>query len=133
LNNQIKSKQNIPLVTKTVCSDENTFPKLTMKEGKTQPSLVKPVVIKKEIKEKNIDKTQELQTTFKAGTFRLLDESDIYNSVNGDVLFTWEKGKSFTSGVMTQNWVKITGYFVDKKWTSATQALWIKKVNTKKR
>ncbi len=70
---------------------------------------------------------------FKAATFRLEKNSNIYNMIDGDILYTWDKNRSFTSGIMTQNWIKITGYFVNKKWVKAEDELWIKKVNIVKR
>lgn len=86
-----------------VCEDDNKFPKLVMKE-------------------KYEDKIQ----TFKAASFRLLTESIIYDGINGKKVDKWEKYTSFTSNKKTKTWIKITGYFVDKKWRSARQNLWIK-------
>jgi predicted RNase H-like nuclease (RuvC/YqgF family) len=70
---------------------------------------------------------------FEATTFRLKSASDIYDGIDGDVLFTWEKSRSFTSTIMSAKWIKITGYFVDKKWQAAPQELWVEKENAIKR
>lgn len=80
-----------------------------------------------------IKENAEIIETFKASPFRLNSASDIYDSINGNVVYKWEDKTSFTSSVMTQNWIKITGYFVDKKWQRSDKELWVKKINTIKR
>ena len=60
-------------------------------------------------------------------TFRTLNEAEIYDRPEGNVVQKWEKGRSFTSYMESGEWVKITGYFVDKKWTEAEKELWIKR------
>ncbi len=104
LKNQINSNQN-----ENRCIESNPFPKLVMKE--------------------NVETTEN----FKASAFRLSVESDIYDSIDGNVVYKWEEKTSFTSSIMTQNWIKITGYFVDKKWQKAEEELWVKKINVIKR
>ena len=71
--------------------------------------------------------------TFKASNFRLSEDSKIYNAIDGKVIDTWEIETSFTSGTMTQDWIKITGYFIDRKWLKAKKDMWIKKNHIKKR
>jgi hypothetical protein len=92
-----------------VCKDDNPFPKLIMKE------------------------TTEKEENFKASAFRLNIDSNIYDSINGKVVYKWESKTSFTSSVMTQKWIKITGYFTNKVWKKADEELWVKKTNTIKR
>ena len=53
--------------------------------------------------------------------------------VSKAVIYKWENKSSFTSSLMTENWIKITGYFVDKQWKKAAEELWVKKINTIKR
>ncbi len=65
--------------------------------------------------------------------FRTKRDAKIYNAINGKIVTRWEKGTSFTSYIESGEWIKITGYFVDKKWTKATRELWIKKVDAKER
>ncbi len=60
-------------------------------------------------------------------TFRTLREADIYDKPDGVKIARWEKGRSFTSYIESGEWVKITGYFINRKWTSAKKGLWIKK------
>jgi len=116
----------IKLSQKEVCKDNNPFPSLMMKE----PAL------KKELNKTKIDKvTLDLEKNIitKAATFRLNKESEIYDDINGNILFLWEDKTSFTSLQMTENWIKISGYFVDKKWQKSKKDLWVKKLNTIKR
>ena len=104
------------------------------KNIKTKENRIKSLEnkLKQESKEKALD-IIEKQIISKASTFRIVTDSDIYNSINGDILFQWQKGRSFTSNITTQNWIKITGYFTDKKWKRASKELWMKKTNTVKR
>ena len=60
-------------------------------------------------------------------TFRTLNEADIYDKPGGKKIDRWEKGRSFTSYMDAGEWVKITGYFIDRKWTKANRDLWIKR------
>ena len=66
-------------------------------------------------------------TTTRPKTFRTLREAVIYNKPGGVQIDKWEKGRSFTSYIESGNWIKITGYFVNKKWTKAQKEMWIKK------
>lgn len=63
----------------------------------------------------------------KAKTYRTKKKADIYNAPNGSKISTWEKGRSFTSYISEDKWIKITGFFIDKKWTKAEEEMWIKK------
>ncbi|MCW8895067.1 MAG: hypothetical protein OQK48_06905 [Sulfurimonas sp.] len=93
---------------KKICKKENVFPKLMMK--------------------------QEVTTTkFKARPFRLKIDSDIYDSIDGNKIDEWSKGTSFTSNEKTDAWVKITGYFVNKKWKKSQKDMWIKKSQVSQR
>jgi len=62
----------------------------------------------------------------KASAYRLLIDADIYDGIDGKVMDNWEARTSFTSSQRTALWVKITGYFVDKRWQKAKRSLWIK-------
>jgi len=63
---------------------------------------------------------------FKASAFRLISDAKIYNKPNGLLLDVWEKNRSFTSGERTKNWIKITGYFVDKIWRKSKEDYWVR-------
>ena len=120
-----KMKNNLIISKKeeVVCAEDNKFPKLIMKDSlKDKISTSEKTSIQKEIKKK-----------VKASTFRLKVDSDIYGSLNGDIIYHWKKGTSFTSYMMTENWIKITGHFNAGQWGRAKEELWIKKVNIIKR
>jgi chromosome segregation ATPase len=69
-----------------------------------------------------------------SGTYRLKHDSKIYDAIDGKVVDTWEKQRSFTSAYYQDGWVKVTGYFVDKKWQSAKdKSLWIKRKDAYRR
>jgi hypothetical protein len=98
------------------CEDESPFPDLMMKDE-----------YKKELPNKN-----EI-ITFKASAFRLKTDSVIYDAANGKKIDLWEKGTSFTSNSMMDGWIKISGYFVKRKWKKAQKELWVKSAQTIKR
>jgi len=93
------------------CDEANPFPELLMKKAFRNK---KEIINSEEIK------------TFKASTFRLNKNAEIYNDVNGKVVDKWSEGTSFTSSVKTQNWLKITGYFHNKVWMKSSKSIWIK-------
>ncbi|RLA78956.1 MAG: hypothetical protein DRG78_13915, partial [Epsilonproteobacteria bacterium] len=105
----------------------NTMPKLMMKkEFKQEEKVVQKVKTKKVSNDKKI-------ITFKARSFRLNTDSIIYDGINGKKISKWVETTSFTSTQKTDSWIKITGYFVDKKWRSAKKEMWIKKAQVSKR
>jgi len=90
-----------------IIEDENVFPTLQMK--------------------KEFQKNEkEILTVFKASSFRFNKTANIFSSINGKSIDEWEKTTSFTSNVKSKNWVKITGYFVDKVWRASQKELWVK-------
>ncbi len=116
-NNLLKTKDKT--INKLSKNTKNTFPKLMMK---------------KEFEEK-IDKIDPLEkfVTFKASSFHLVHESVIYDAINGKKLDIWVKNTSFTSSIKTASWIKITGYFVNKKWKSAKYEMWVKIAQVEKK
>ncbi|MDQ7045965.1 MAG: hypothetical protein Q9M32_08635 [Sulfurimonas sp.] len=112
IKNKENNKNTLVLVEKEVleCLDENPFPILMMK---------KPL--------------SEKEEQFKASSFRLIKNSSIYDSINGNKIAQWEEKSSFTSNTMSENWIKITGFFVDRQWQKSKESLWIKKENIIKR
>ncbi len=127
--NKEKTIENIVLVK---CEEPNSFPKLLMKKEFLQnDKKVKETVIKKELpkikkivepKKREVEKLER----FKASAFRLNKNALIYDKLNGRKLYEWAEGTSFTSSIKTQNWIKITGYFVDKVWMRSSKEMWIK-------
>lgn len=124
LKNQIKSYQSnneikqVIVTKKAVCEDDNPFPTLIMKEN---------------IQSKE-NRIIEIKTFSKAFTYHLNKTSSIYSDMStNNSVDTWEENTLFTSNIMSQNWVKITGYFVKDIWRKAKKELWIEKENTVKR
>ena len=72
-------------------------------------------------------------TIITPSAYRTSKDAEIYNGINGKVIDKWEKGTSFTSYINADDWIKITGYFVDRKWRKAQKDLWIKKSDAFKR
>lgn len=64
--------------------------------------------------------------TFKPSSFRLKEEADIYSVGGVEKVDRWEAGRSFTSNAKIGSFIKITGYFIDKKWQNSKKELWIK-------
>ena len=84
----------------TELKEKNTFPKLMMKNHTIQ--------------------------YFRASAFRLNKDSNIYNKIDGSVIAQWEVKRSFTSNQRTKNWIKITGYFINKVWQKSQKSMWIR-------
>ncbi len=101
-------------ITKIVAKDESTFPSLVIKESlKSQ-----------------MNKIIELEFPSKALTYRLNKSSNIYSNINAtNIVYRWKENTLFTSNALSQNRVKITGYFKNDKWQKAKKELWIKKIN----
>ncbi|MDA7817443.1 hypothetical protein N9A28_04585 [Sulfurimonas sp.] len=70
--------------------------------------------------------TEDTLITFKATSFHLNTDSIIYNEIDGDKVGKWVESTSFTSSIRTNSWIKITGYFVDRKWRAAKDDMWVK-------
>jgi len=113
LSNQGKAiAQNKKVIKQKVDKDENSFPKLILKDKyKNKNSII----------------------SFKPSPFRLKAESYIFDAPNGLEIDIWNKHRSFTSGTKTSSWTKITGFFIDKKWQKAKQEMWVESKNTVKR
>lgn len=115
----LKSKENIDK-NQFYGNDDNlkkySFPKLLMKEE-----------YRKRLPEG--DKIVE----FKPSAFRLKTDSIIYDDIDGNRIGKWERGRTFTSGAKTNSWIKISGYFVNKKWKKADGEMWVKMAQVVKR
>ena len=57
----------------------------------------------------------------------------IYDGINGKNIDKWVKNTSFTSNKKSANWIQISGYFIDKKWTKAKKQMWVKKAQVIKK
>lgn len=60
--------------------------------------------------------------------YRMKNDGMIYDAPDGKPLFSWEAQRSFTSGMRAGEWIKITGYFVNRKWqaTRENENLWVR-------
>ncbi|WP_321778222.1 hypothetical protein [Sulfurimonas sp.] len=103
-----------------VKKDDNPFPKLMPKGN---------III---VENKIVAKKEQI-ISFKASSFRLKKNSAIYISPNSKKIDDWEKHRTFTSNLGTKSWIKVTGYFINKKWIRAKDAMWIKKTDVYKR
>jgi len=107
---KVKIKENnITCLTNQKLEEKNPFPKLKMK--------------------KEYQDTKSDITFFKASSFKLIKEAKIYDGVEANIVATWEDKTSFTSNQRDNQWIKITGYFVDKQWKPTEKEMWIKSVN----
>jgi predicted RNase H-like nuclease (RuvC/YqgF family) len=120
-----------PQASKEICKDDNPFPALLMKKAKKETKLQNTKTNSEVDAKKQIQEPQIIQTV--PSTYRLNKESKIYDKANGKEVTIWEKSSSFTSKAMTKEWIKISGYFVDKQWVEAKVDLWVEKTNTIKR
>ena len=111
---------------KNICKDDNQFPKLMMKDDTSSHVKIQ------DPKTKDIEIVEEVQET-PPSTYRLNKQSKIYNGVHGKELTTWEDKTSFTSRKLSQNWVNISGYFVERQWVKATVELWVERKNVTQR
>ncbi len=113
INSPKSSKTKTAEVTTTApIIEENKFPKLKMKEDEIP---------------KDVPKEASYSS---AASFRLIADCEVYDSAGGTtIVATWIKGRSFTSNQRTKNWIKVTGYFVDKVWQKAEEELWIEEAN----
>ena len=80
----------------------------------------------KSLEKKEVRLKPETISFVKPATFRLKNTSIIYNKIDGVKIAEWFKNKTFTSNIKSENWVKITGYFVGRKWKKAQKDMWIK-------
>lgn len=142
---------------KTLYVDDNPFPKLMMKDENEIHTTVKKekIVLPHTVGDKPvIDKSptfviadnvcadliiegQSIKSleiiSSEASAYRVKKESSVYDAPQGQIIDVWEENTSFTSNVSTDDWIKITGYFVDKKWRKARKEMWVKKEETLKR
>ena len=79
------------------------------------------------------DEYKATENETRAYAYRLAKDAKIYDAIDGVVVTQWEARTSFTSNKRTKEWIKITGYFVDKVWRPSTKEMWIKSSDTIKR
>lgn len=116
----------------TVCKDDNPFPELMMKEKKSIQPLETEAQMVIEVK-KTPTVVVERIVTEKASVYRMNKEAEIYDAPYGKSIDRWEEKTSFTSNISEGKWIKITGFFVDRKWQKAKEEMWVKTEDTLKR
>jgi len=97
---------------------------LKIQERKKKEKIVVNKVIKK--------RTESIKF-IKPATFRLKSDAFIYDKINGLQIGKWRENRTFTTNIKSENWVKITGYFVGRKWKKAQKDIWIKSTKVFKR
>ncbi len=100
---------------------------LKQKEAKAHIKQKTPMKPKVSVKTKPKKKSSQI------GTYRLLRDAYVYNEADGEILYTWEKGRSFTSSKHTDRMIKVTGYFVNRIWRKAEKDMWVKSENAFRR
>jgi len=138
-NNEVKKVAQETVVVKeiekVVCEEPketNIFPKLVMKneiktqkvETKIQKVEEKVETITQESPEESLSKEEIVSV--EASAYRFKRDAKIYDDINGVEQLSWNEGTSFTSNVRSENWIKITGYFVEKQWLPAVESMWVK-------
>jgi len=99
-------EKSVVCLTNQKLEDNNPFPQLKMK--------------------KEYQRTPSEIEFFTPKSFRVNGEAKIYDGVDSKVIDTWENKTSFTSNQKKKNWIKITGYFVNKNWQASSKEMWIK-------
>lgn len=102
-----ENSKNNQIIKKEECVEDDGFPELMMKN--------------------------DTLVVFEPSAFRLSEEAFVYDGVRGRELEKWEKGTSFTSNAKKGEWIKITGYFVERKWRSAKDEMWVRSKSAIKR
>jgi seryl-tRNA synthetase len=70
--------------------------------------------------------------SFVPTTFEISRKSNIRIGPWKKIVHVWERGKRFTAFNAHKDWVKISGIFIDDKWTKLNKELWIHKSNIKR-
>lgn len=123
---------------KRICLDDNPFPKLMMKDeqASTAPAPKKRLIDKEEVPnslEESMFEDNKEVILENGRTYRLKHESAVYNAPGGEVIAIWEEKTSFTSNIYKGEWIKITGHFINMKWTKSAEEMWVKEKDTVKR
>jgi hypothetical protein len=71
---------------------------------------------------------------FKAAAFETTETVPVRDAPAGNPVTTWEAETSFTSNQKQGGWIRVTGYFVDRKWRpSREESLWIRESKVRKK
>jgi len=118
----LKMIKDMKWFTETIETLENDLNQKKKELSKIQAVKKKEItIVHKVVKQK-----AEMIRFIKPATFRLKNTSIIYNKIDGVKITEWFKNRTFTSNIKSENWVKITGYFVGRKWKKVNEEMWIK-------
>jgi hypothetical protein len=126
----------IYFLNKIIKNKEIEIEKLKVSKNKNQiickNNLKKQINEFPELKMRNSKKVDTVKDTTPT-TYRVSQDSIIYSAIDGKEIDKWEKLTSFTSKLKINGWIKISGYFVNKKWRKADKEMWIEASHTLKR
>ncbi|MEJ2414859.1 MAG: hypothetical protein P8Y22_06295, partial [Sulfurimonas sp.] len=118
----------IYFLNKIIKNKEIEIEKLKVSKNKNQiickNNLKKQINEFPELKMRNSKKVDTVKDTTPT-TYRVSQDSIIYSAIDGKEIDKWEKLTSFTSKLKINGWIKISGYFVNKKWRKADKEMWI--------
>lgn len=109
---QIEMKQNAPATRKVEIKREP-------EETKNSPRLESALVGKQQ----NIGDYKIVEIT--PSLFKFVQEGGLYDSPNGKLLESWDEGRKFTATSRAGNWIRISGFFVNGKWTTMPEERWV--------
>ena len=100
----------------------------------TQRQAVK-TIITQSVKTIAPSETASVTSKKSSGVYRMASDASIYNSPNGKVIDTWEARRSFTGSGVSNGWIHITGYFVNRVFQAVGEGenLWVKESDTIRR
>lgn len=81
--------------------------------------------------DKNVAVEDYTLKKFEPTTFKIIKTSPVLESPNGKKLGQWESGKKFTAFSIAGKWIKVSGIFLNKKWTQLPRPIWVDKDNVR--
>ena len=133
--NLAQIKQKLAKLEKQVGINSNELNSLKKDVSKNSEKIEKLISKVKENKEniKNLKQTQFDYIVIKPTTLITTKNAKIYEKpdINSKIVTSFEANRTFTSYKEKNNFIKITGYFIDGKWTPNKKEWWIKKSDCK--
>ena len=101
-----------------LAENEAQMEKLKAKKGKLTPPKMTKIAQTPEVKTPVVSAASTPKKGGFSSAYRMASNAPIYNAPGGSQVDTWEARRSFTAGNPSNGWVHITGYFVNRVWTS---------------
>ncbi|AFV97246.1 MULTISPECIES: hypothetical protein [unclassified Sulfuricurvum] len=101
-----------------LAENEVQMEKLKAKKGKLTPPKMTKIAQTPDIKTSVVSAASTPKKGGFSSAYRMASNAPIYNAPGGSQVDTWEARRSFTAGNPSNGWVHITGYFVNRVWTS---------------